>query len=208
MRTTTSKISDLTRYTRDRATRDPEFAESLESGYTDFKVDALLRQAREKAGLTQEEVAERLATKKSRSAASRTAPETSDSLRSSAMRGRSGGSWLWSSGLQRRVPRAVGAVPRSRVRAGAGTAGRLDPAGELAPDIGRIDISCEEETGFEDGLLPHNLQEMVELHGSKMPRMASYCNESSARPTPRRLLRSSTAKRWIISRVALSSAQA
>ncbi len=48
-----------------RAARDPEFADGLETGYTDFKVGALLRQAREKAGLTQEQVAERLATKKS-----------------------------------------------------------------------------------------------------------------------------------------------
>jgi HTH-type transcriptional regulator / antitoxin HipB len=58
-------MSDLTRYGRSRAPRDPEFADGLETGYTDFKVGALLRQAREKAGLTQEQVAERLATKKS-----------------------------------------------------------------------------------------------------------------------------------------------
>lgn len=42
-------MSDLTKYTQDRAARDPEFAENLESGYTDFKVGALLRQARERA---------------------------------------------------------------------------------------------------------------------------------------------------------------
>ena len=58
-------MSDLTKYTKARAERDPEFAEGLEAGYTDFKVGALLRQAREKAGLTQDQVAERLATKKS-----------------------------------------------------------------------------------------------------------------------------------------------
>lgn len=58
-------MSDLTKYVRTRAERDPEFADGLESGYADFKVGALLRQAREKAGLTQEQVAERLATKKS-----------------------------------------------------------------------------------------------------------------------------------------------
>jgi transcriptional regulator with XRE-family HTH domain len=58
-------VSDLTKYTQVRAARDPEFAEGLEAGYSDFKVGALLRQAREKAGLTQEQVAERLATKKS-----------------------------------------------------------------------------------------------------------------------------------------------
>jgi HTH-type transcriptional regulator/antitoxin HipB len=37
----------------------------LEAGYEEFKVGAMLRQAREQAGLTQEEVAERLETKKS-----------------------------------------------------------------------------------------------------------------------------------------------
>ncbi|HSS51344.1 MAG TPA: helix-turn-helix transcriptional regulator [Thermoanaerobaculia bacterium] len=58
-------MSDLTKYAEARAARDPEFADDLESGYTDFKVGALLRQAREKTGLTQEQVAERLETKKS-----------------------------------------------------------------------------------------------------------------------------------------------
>ena len=58
-------MSDLTKYARNRAERDPEFADGLETGYADFKVGALLRQAREKAGLTQEEVAKRLETKKS-----------------------------------------------------------------------------------------------------------------------------------------------
>src|SRR5947209_808870 len=53
------KMSDLAKYVRARTARDSEFADGLESGYTDFKVGALLRQAREKAGLTQEEVAER-----------------------------------------------------------------------------------------------------------------------------------------------------
>lgn len=58
-------MSDLTKYSQARAARDPEFAEGLESGYQDFKIGALLRQARERAGLTQADVAERLATKKS-----------------------------------------------------------------------------------------------------------------------------------------------
>lgn len=58
-------MSDLDRYTRSRAERDPEFAGRLESGYEDFKIGVLLRQAREAAGLTQEELAERLNTKKS-----------------------------------------------------------------------------------------------------------------------------------------------
>ena len=58
-------MSDLTKYTQTRARRDSEFAEGLETGYAEFKIGALLRQAREKAGFTQEQVAERLATKKS-----------------------------------------------------------------------------------------------------------------------------------------------
>jgi len=40
-------MSDLTKYVEARAARDFEFAADLESGYTDFKVGALLRQARE-----------------------------------------------------------------------------------------------------------------------------------------------------------------
>ena len=58
-------MSDLTKYVKTRTARDSELADGLESGYAEFKVGALLRQAREKAGLTQEQVAERLETKKS-----------------------------------------------------------------------------------------------------------------------------------------------
>jgi len=58
-------MSDLARYGMERAARDPEFAEGLEGGYEEFKVGVLLRQAREEAGLTQEELATRLDTKKS-----------------------------------------------------------------------------------------------------------------------------------------------
>ncbi len=58
-------MSDLAKYVKTRAARAPEFAEGLEAGYSEFKVGALLRQARENAGLTQEQVADRLETKKS-----------------------------------------------------------------------------------------------------------------------------------------------
>jgi HTH-type transcriptional regulator / antitoxin HipB len=58
-------MSDLERYTKERASRDPDFSEGLSSGYEEFKVGILLRQAREEAGLTQEELATRLETKKS-----------------------------------------------------------------------------------------------------------------------------------------------
>lgn len=42
-------MSELAKYTKTRAAHDSEFADGLESGYTDFKVD-----------LTQEQVAEQL----------------------------------------------------------------------------------------------------------------------------------------------------
>jgi len=58
-------MSDLTEYAQQRAQRDPEFADGLESGYEDFKIGVLLRQAREAAGLTQQAIAERLETQKS-----------------------------------------------------------------------------------------------------------------------------------------------
>jgi DNA-binding XRE family transcriptional regulator len=58
-------MSDLTNYIEQRSRRDPDFAEDFERGYTDFKIGVMLRQAREAAGLTQEQVAQRLGTKKS-----------------------------------------------------------------------------------------------------------------------------------------------
>jgi transcriptional regulator with XRE-family HTH domain len=58
-------MSDLSAYVKRRAEHDPDFAEGLELGYEDLKIGVLLRQARERAGLTQEEVAQRLDTKKS-----------------------------------------------------------------------------------------------------------------------------------------------
>ena len=41
------------------------FADGFESGYEQFKIGLMLRNAREEAGLTQDEIAERLHTKKS-----------------------------------------------------------------------------------------------------------------------------------------------
>jgi HTH-type transcriptional regulator / antitoxin HipB len=58
-------MSDTKRYIQKRAERDPEFAENYEVGYADFKIGVILRQAREAAGLTQDEVAQKLQTKKS-----------------------------------------------------------------------------------------------------------------------------------------------
>jgi HTH-type transcriptional regulator / antitoxin HipB len=58
-------MSDVQRYIEKRAKRDKVFAKNFETGYTEFKIGVVLRQAREKAGLTQEEVAQRLHTQKS-----------------------------------------------------------------------------------------------------------------------------------------------
>jgi HTH-type transcriptional regulator/antitoxin HipB len=58
-------MSDVKRYIQKRAGRDAEFAYNFEAGYADFKIGVILRQAREDAGLTQEEMARRLRTKKS-----------------------------------------------------------------------------------------------------------------------------------------------
>lgn len=57
-------MSDLKKYIRNRKIRDSRFAEGLEEGYEQFKIGVLLRQARESAGLTQEELARRLKTRK------------------------------------------------------------------------------------------------------------------------------------------------
>lgn len=48
-----------------RKAKDLVFAEGFDSGYADFKIGVLLRQARESAGLTQEQIATQLGTKKS-----------------------------------------------------------------------------------------------------------------------------------------------
>ena len=58
-------MSDLQQYISERKAVDPDFREDYEEGYQAFKIGALLRQARESSGLTQEEIARRLHTKKS-----------------------------------------------------------------------------------------------------------------------------------------------
>ena len=58
-------MDDLEKYIEKRKKRSREFALGFEIGYEQFKIGALLRRARQEAGLTQEEVAKRLKTKKS-----------------------------------------------------------------------------------------------------------------------------------------------
>lgn len=57
-------MSDLKKYIGDRKKKDIHFSKGYEEGYEQFKVGVLLREARESAGLTQEELARRLKTKK------------------------------------------------------------------------------------------------------------------------------------------------
>ena len=58
-------MSDLKKYIEKRKKVDPEFAEGYDEGYAEFKFGVLLQMSREQAGMTQEEVAEKLGTKKS-----------------------------------------------------------------------------------------------------------------------------------------------
>ena len=58
-------MDDVTRYIAKRTAQDTEFASNFESGYEQFKIGVMLRQARESAGLTQERVAQELHTTKS-----------------------------------------------------------------------------------------------------------------------------------------------
>jgi len=56
---------DLEKYIDRRKRRDRQFAKDFDSGYAEFKIGLLLRQAREEAGVTQEALAKRTRTKKS-----------------------------------------------------------------------------------------------------------------------------------------------
>ena len=58
-------MSDLQHYIEARAAHDSEFSDGFEEGYTNFKIGVLLRQARETAGLTRADVAQRLQTPES-----------------------------------------------------------------------------------------------------------------------------------------------
>ncbi|MEK7374222.1 MAG: helix-turn-helix transcriptional regulator [Thermodesulfobacteriota bacterium] len=57
-------MSDLKKYIATRKKTDKEFATGFDEGYEQFKIGCILRQARESAGLTQEELALRLKTQK------------------------------------------------------------------------------------------------------------------------------------------------
>jgi len=56
------KLND---YVNNRKKIDPEFAEGFDEGFKQFKIGVLLRELREEAGLTQQQLADKLNTKKS-----------------------------------------------------------------------------------------------------------------------------------------------
>ncbi len=58
-------MSDLQKYITKRMSSDREFADNFDSGYEEFKIGVMLKMAREEAGLTQEQLAKKLNTKKS-----------------------------------------------------------------------------------------------------------------------------------------------
>jgi HTH-type transcriptional regulator/antitoxin HipB len=58
-------MDDLDKYIEKRKKKSPAFAKNFDKGYQQFKIGVLLKQAREEAGLTQAQVAEKLHTQKS-----------------------------------------------------------------------------------------------------------------------------------------------
>jgi len=57
-------MDDLDKFIAKCKAEDPEFNANFDRGYEEFKVGALLKMARKDAGLTQEELAEKMHTKK------------------------------------------------------------------------------------------------------------------------------------------------
>ena len=58
-------MSDVERYIEKRKKRSAKFAKDFEIGYEAFEFSIMLRDARERAGITQEMIAKKLRTKKS-----------------------------------------------------------------------------------------------------------------------------------------------
>jgi HTH-type transcriptional regulator/antitoxin HipB len=58
-------MDDIDRYVEKRKKQSQKFDESFDAGYEEFKIGVMLRQAREQAGITQEELAARIHTRKS-----------------------------------------------------------------------------------------------------------------------------------------------
>lgn len=59
------KTLDLDDYISSRKKKDKDFAKEFDIGYEDFKIGMMIKEMRVKTGMTQEELAEKLSTKKS-----------------------------------------------------------------------------------------------------------------------------------------------
>lgn len=57
-------MDDLDKYIAKRKKVDPEFAANFDEGFEEFKIGVMLKEARKKAGLTQDAMAALLKTKK------------------------------------------------------------------------------------------------------------------------------------------------
>ena len=57
-------MSDLKKYIEKRKATNPDFAEGFDEGYENFRIGIMLKQARLEAGLTQDEVASAIGTRK------------------------------------------------------------------------------------------------------------------------------------------------
>ncbi len=58
-------MSDLKKYIAKRKAIDPDFAKDFDTGYEEFKIGVMLKIAREQAGITQDQLAQKMNTKKS-----------------------------------------------------------------------------------------------------------------------------------------------
>ena len=57
-------MSDLKKYISKRKASSPGFAEDFDEGYENFRIGVMLKQARLEAGLTQDEIANAIGTRK------------------------------------------------------------------------------------------------------------------------------------------------
>ena len=58
------EMSDLKKYIAKRKAANPGFAEDFDDGYENFRIGVILKQARLEAGLTQDEIAHAIGTRK------------------------------------------------------------------------------------------------------------------------------------------------
>ena len=61
----TNKTFDLDDYISQRTETDSEFAQNFDTGYEEFKIGMMIKEMRLESGMTQEQLAEKLETKKS-----------------------------------------------------------------------------------------------------------------------------------------------